>query len=366
MFILSLLFEIRIKLRKISSAVYFAIFFLSSFIMAIVFGDAFQWMTVDFGFSNKLAINSPVMINHLVSMTGYLGMVIAAPIFGQSICRDYESEFSQIIFTKPIKKGFYFFTRFLSSLISVLIILSSSGFGIWVATHMPFVNRSLLIQNHFSFYLTPYLTIILPNMFFWGSIFIAIASLLKKMSAVYVASIMLLLVNMISGMLLADLDNRFFSAILDPLGSVSLRENIQFWSIEEQNTRIIPLSGVFLYNRILWTSVGSFLLLIAYYAFNPYKFLKEKKKNITSLRCSLSTEPKIHQKTKSLRGFFLIAFSEFRQAFLNIQFLLILLCGILFLILGSSQVGKIFGTGTLPVTYQVLDVAKGSFQYPSG
>lgn len=362
MFESSLVFEIRIRLFKISSVLYFAIFFLMSFFLAIVFGDAFQGITVNFGFSNKIVLNSPVMINYLISMTGYFGMLIAAPIFGQSICKDYESGFSQILFTKPIKKSLYFFTRFLASLISILVILSSAGFGIWLATHMPFVNRSLLIQNHFSFYLTPYLTTILPNMLFWGCIFIAIASLFKKMSAVYVASIVLLIGHMISGMLLADLDNRFVAAMLDPLGSISLQEVIRYWSITEQNTRVIPLSGVFLYNRVLWTSVGSLLLLIAYSVFNPYKLVKEKNKNTTSLCYSFSSETEIHQKTNSLRGFFLIAFSEFRQAFLSIHFLLILLCGILFLVFCSSQVGKIFGTETLPVTYQVLDVTKGSFQ----
>jgi len=358
----SLVFEIRIRLFKISSALYFAIFLLLSFFLAIIFGDAFQGLTVDFGFSNKIALNSPVMINYLISMTGYFGMLIAAPIFGQSICKDYESEFNQILFTKPIKKGFYFFTRFLASLISVLVILSSAGFGIWLATHMPFVNRSLLIQNHFSFYLTPYLIVLLPNMLFWGGIFIAIASLFKKMSTVYVANIILLIGHMISVILLADLDNHFFAAILDPLGSVSLQEIVRYWSIIEQNTQVIPLSGIFLYNRLLWTSIGSLLLFIAYFAFNPYKLIKEKKKDTLSLCYPLSIEPKIHQKTESFRGFFLTAFSEFRQAFLSIHFLLILLCGILFLVLCSSQVGKIFGTRTLPVTYQVLDMTKNSFQ----
>ncbi|MDN3507204.1 MAG: M1 family aminopeptidase [Simkaniaceae bacterium] len=289
-------------------------------------------------------------------------MLIAAPILGNSICKDYESGFSQILFTTPIKKDFYFFTRLLASLISILIILSSAGFGIWLATHMPFVNRSLLIQNHFSFYLAPYLTTIFPNMVFWGSIFIAIASFFKKMSAVYIASIILLVGHMISGTLLADLDNRFFAAMLDPLGSASLQEIIRYWSITEQNTRVISLSGVFLYNRVLWTSIGSLLLLIGYSAFNPYKLVKEKKKNTSSFCYSFSLEPEIHQNPKSLRGFFLIAFSEFRQAFLNIHFLLILLCGILFLVLYSSQVGKIFGTETLPVTYQALDMTQGSFQ----
>ena len=362
MFGSSLLFEIRIKLVRISTWVYFSIFFFLSFFLAILFGDAFQTMTVSFGFSNKLALNSPVMINHLVSMTGYFGMIIAAPIFGQSICKDYELGLSQIIFTKPIKKSFYFFSRFLASLISVLIIFSSSGFGVWFATYMPFVNKSLLIKNNFAFYLTPYLTTILPNMVFLGSLFIAVASLLKKMSAVYVASIILFLAHIIAGMLLADLDNQFFAAILDPLGSVSLQEVVKFWSVAEQNARIIPLSGVFLYNRIIWTGIGSFLLLIAYYTFNPYKFLKEKKKDASLLCNSFSSKPKVNQKTKSLKGFFLIALSEFRQAFLNVKFLLILLCGILFLVLVSSQVGKIYGTRTFPVTYQVLDITRSSFQ----
>ncbi|NGX39283.1 MAG: hypothetical protein KR126chlam1_00606 [Chlamydiae bacterium] len=358
----SLWFEIRNRLCKISSVVYFALFFSMSFLLVILLGDAFQGMTVNFGFSSKLAVNSPVFINYLITMIGYFGVLIAAPIFGHSICKDYELEFSQILFTTPIKKAFYFFIRFLASLISILVILSSAGFGIWLATHMPFVNQSLLIQNQFSFYLTPYLTTILPNMFFLGSIFIAIASFFKKMSPIYVTSIVFLVGNLIAKVLFSDLDNRFFSAMLDPFGFISLNEVTRYWSIAEQNTRVIPLSGVFLYNRVFWASFGSLILLMGYSLFNPYELVKEKKKNTATPCYSFSSEPEIHQETKSLRGFFLIAFSEFRQAFLNIQFLLILLCGILYLVFGSSFVGKFWGTETLPVTYQVLDVTKDSFQ----
>ena len=154
MLIHSLCFEIKNRLIRKSSLLYFFIFFLIAFFSAIVFGDAFQGITISL---SKQAVNSPVQINGLISIIGCFGMLIAAPIFGHSICQDYEFEFSQILFSTPIKKSLYFFSRFLASLISILVILSSAGLGIWLATHMPFVDRSLLIQNQFSFYLFPVL-----------------------------------------------------------------------------------------------------------------------------------------------------------------------------------------------------------------
>jgi hypothetical protein len=54
----------------------------------------------------------------------------------------------------------------------------------------------------------------------------------------------------------------FWSGILDPVGAMVLNAVTRYWSVFEKNTLMLPLDfsgyspGVFLYNRILWLTVG--------------------------------------------------------------------------------------------------------------
>ena len=56
-----------------------------------------------------------------------------------------------------------------------------------------------------------------------------------------------------------------------------------------------------------------------------------------------------------------LSFFELRQAFKNVYFLMIYLFGVAFLFVTASQIGKIYGTPTLPVTYMVLESLTGGF-----
>ena len=83
MFIKLLGFEIKDRLFRRSSLVYFIVYFTLAFFMAITFAGAFKNANVNFGFSNKLAMNSPIIINLLTSMLGFFGLLMTAPLFGQ-------------------------------------------------------------------------------------------------------------------------------------------------------------------------------------------------------------------------------------------------------------------------------------------
>lgn len=367
MFINLLRFEIKDRLYRLSSLVYFLVYFSLSFMLAITFAGAFKGASVSFGLSNKLALNSPVVLNFLICLVGYLGLLITAPIFGQSINKDFESRFSQILFSTPIQKSTYFFVRFLGSLISTILILTSIGFGIWLATHMPFVDQTLISENKFLFYLMPYFTNVIPNTLIFGSIFIAVISISKKMPPVYIASISVFTGWLISQGLTSDLENKFIAAMIDPIGLESVSQVVRHWSIFEQSSQFIPLTGVFLYNRILWSFVGLVFLLIAYFIFNPFKLPQEKRKkheavasqdSYKTIGAGLAHSPRFPHSFKVLLG---LTKSEIKQAVSNLYFLMILLCGILYIVSVSSQIGKIYGTETLPVTYQVLEVIGGTF-----
>ncbi len=355
-----LLFEIKNSLFKLSSLIYFIFIFFISFFLALFFADTFQGITINYGL---LELNSPIILNDIITSIGFLGILIIAPIFGQSMNKDFETEFRQIIFSMPISKATYFFVRYFGSVITTIIILSSIGLSIWIATLMPFINKQFIEENHFVFYITPYLFNIIPNILFFGALFIAIISFFHKMSPIYFCSILIFMGYIIAQRIMGDIDNKFIASLIDPFGSVAMQNITEYWSIAEQKTKIISLTGFYLYNRLFWITLGSFFLSIGYFLFNPFKLQKEKKiSNKTLFTFNKLKKINIALKPKSLKVLLEISISEFKQAFSNIYFIIILFCGILYLVIASMQIGKIYGTETLPVTYHVLEGIGGSFQ----
>lgn len=357
-------FEVKNRLFRWSSAIYFGLFFFVAFMISLLIAGAFFGAGMSLGGSNKIALNSPYSLHLLIMQFAYFGMLVVGPLFGQSIHKDFESNFHQILFATPIKKSTYFLVRYFGSLISSIAILSSIAFGVWLATLMPFVDRTLIMQNHAWFYLAPYLTGVIPGLLIFGAFILAVISFAKKMGAVYIAGIALFMGGMIAGTLTRDLDNKFLAALIDPYGSEAATQITRYWSMAEQSSQVLPFTGVYLYNRLLWLALCLVALALAYGKFNPFRAPSEKKveaKLAPASKLETLQLPSVKLQPHSFRVFFRLAFTEFKEAFSNIYFLMILLFGVVFIFVLSRETGKIFGTETLPVTYSVLEGVSGSF-----
>lgn len=366
MFFQLLRFEIKDRVMRLSTAVYFLLFASLSFLMGITFAGAFKGASVSFGLSNKLSFNSPLPLFNLISLTSFFGLLVVAPIFGQSINKDFENKFSQILFATPLKKATYFWVRFLGSFVSSLLIMTAMIPGLWLASLMPFIDRSLIIEQHAWYYLAPYFVIVIPNILIFGSVFIAVISYFKKMAPVYVASIAVFTGWLISNGLMEDMENKTRAALLDPIGLTAALVQVRYWSVSEQSTQTVPMAGLILQNRLIWSGVGLLFLVAAYLFFNPFRLPKEKKKvqadnEKSPLAFAEVRLPAVEVKPSSLKVLLGLAWFEFKAAFSNIYFLMILICGLLHIVSVAGIIGKMFGTETWPVTYQVLEIIGGNF-----
>lgn len=353
-------FEIKNRLQALSSLIYFALFFLFAFLMALLLGDAFPDITVNFGLSGKLPLNCPTTIHAITTYLGYIGILISAPIFGQAINKDFESGFAPILFSTPIKKFTYFFVRYLGSTISVVAILSSIGLGIWAATFWP---STFKMPNSLFSYLAPYLQIVIPNVLCFGALYLVLVATVKKMSPVYVAGILIFTLVSLSRMLFKDIETEWIASLIDPTGIVAAKYLTQFWSIAEQKSQTIPFTGYLLYNRLIWLAISSAILLLGYRFFNPFKIKNERRIKQESSSSFSYAKTASALTPNSRKVLWQLSLFDFKLAFSNLYFLILLLCGIIFLCISSTAVGKLFGTTTLPVTYHVLEVTTSSFQF---
>jgi ABC-2 type transport system permease protein len=360
-------FELRRRLRMISTYVYFAVFFGIGLLWMSIAGGAFENASADFGAGGKIVINAPYAILFLTMVGGYLGTIITAAIAGRATFQDVDQGTTPFFFTAPISKLDYLGGRFLGALGSMLLVYPGLTLGAWAGTHSPFVDATRVGPQSAAAYLSPYLTILIPNLVFTASVFFALATLLRRMLPVYVGAVVLVLGYLIAGSITGNIDNRTLAAMIDPFGGNAADRLTEYWTIAEKNSRVVPLAGVFLYNRLLWAGLGVAMLALTYARFSFSASAEGKARRLPEERAehapaALPAAPTLDFSSRaSFAAFLELTRLQFKETVKNVFFLVIVLAGVLFVVAAGLNADQIYGTRTWPVTYEVLEVLGGTF-----
>jgi ABC-2 type transport system permease protein len=251
-------FELRLRRKSISTYIYFLVWFTYSFLC--VASESFG----PIGFSNgKVLLNGPYAASYNATGICLFGVIIVAAIFGTSILRDFQRDTYQMLFTKPISKFAYLGGRWAGSLVTTVFAFSGSLFGEFAGTFAPWADHARIGPNHFWWYLQPFLSITVVQIFVMGSLFFAVAALSRKTFVVYVqgAAVFIIYVIGITVFFGTRSLERFWSGILDPIGFIMIDDITRYWTVVEKNSLLLSwsphgASGVFFYNRLLWLGVG--------------------------------------------------------------------------------------------------------------
>jgi hypothetical protein len=257
-------FELKFRIKSLSTYVYFVMWL--AFAFFCVASESFGPV----GSSNgKVLLNGAYANTFNDVYVSLFGVIVIAAIFGTSILRDFQRDTVQILFTKPISKMAYLGGRWLGSLVTTLFAFSGVLVGAWLGTLAPWADHARIGPNHLWWYLQPFLTIIVVQIVFLGSLFFAVAALSRRIFIVYLQGVAVFMVYLIGVTVFFGTRSleHFWSGILDPVGVMVLYAVTRYWSVLEKNTLMLPLDfsgyspGVFLYNRILWLAVGVAALL---------------------------------------------------------------------------------------------------------
>ena len=123
-------FELKFRLKSLSTYVYFALWFLLSF-LAIAAEDF-----ISTG-NGKQLLNGPFSNTILYTFFTVFGTIIIAAIFGTSVLRDFQRDTFQLIFTKPITKFAYLGGRWAGSFVTCVFAFSGMVFGEMAGTLSP-------------------------------------------------------------------------------------------------------------------------------------------------------------------------------------------------------------------------------------
>ena len=360
-------FEFRTRTKRISTWAYFAIFFALAMLWVAAAGGSIKGAIVSFG-SGKIWINSPYAIAQTVSFLGMVGLTVIAAVMGRAVQQDFENRTEHFFFTAPIRKGEYLAGRFVGAVAVLIVVMSGVALGAAAGLFLPGIDPDRVGPFRLAAYVTPYLTVVLPNLVVLGGIFFCLAALTRRMLPVYIGSVLMLIGYLAAQGLLRDMENKTLGAMLDPFGLVANSRLTEYWSISEKNTRLVPLEGLLLWNRLLWFAIGA---AIIGYCSHRFRFAQAETAGRVRRDRPMDEllEPSLAVRTRLVATSPVTAWRllprmiwlNFRETVKNVYFGVIALAGILFFITTSTTTGSFFGTNTWPVTYQMLELVSGTF-----
>ena len=255
-------FELKFRLKSISTYVYFGLWFFLSF-LSIAAEDF-----INVG-NDKILLNGPYSTSILYILFSFFGMIVIAAIFGTSILRDFQRDTFQLVFTKPITKFAYLGGRWAGSFVTTVACFTGLIFGEAAGTLAPWADHTRIAPGHFGWYLHAFLGITVVQIFFLGSLFFAIAALTRKLFIVYLQGVVFFVVYLIANIVFQATGSleHFWSGIFDPVGLRLLDSVTRYWTVVEKNTLQFSWTGVFLYNRLVWSGVGLLSIAAVYLLF---------------------------------------------------------------------------------------------------
>ncbi|RYE12639.1 MAG: aminopeptidase, partial [Sphingobacteriaceae bacterium] len=141
MFLEVIKFELKYRLNRPATYIYFAIFLILSFLSV-------SWDGINVGGDiGKIKQNSSIVLFGIAGTLSILpGLFFASAIMGVPILRDFEHKMESLIFTTNITKLSYLGGRFIGSFIILMFITAGFFIGTALGCQMPWIDKDTLLN----------------------------------------------------------------------------------------------------------------------------------------------------------------------------------------------------------------------------
>lgn len=234
--------------------------------------------------------NSPYSITFILIFLSIFSIFLVINFVASCALRDRSSGMQEILYCKPLQPTYYQLGRFLGSFSLVLFVFSLVPLGLLLGSLMPWVDQSRIGPFQLSYYSTSFLFIAVPTIISLSCIFYTLAIRFRSMMAVYLAAVVLFILNEASEKLLAVPELRKLMPLFDPFAWNTFYEVTQYWTNENKNTQTLSFDGALMVNRLFWMGIGLFFLgVFARLSHQPEIERKEEKSN-QKTKISLSSD----------------------------------------------------------------------------
>ncbi|MBL8174009.1 MAG: hypothetical protein JNK48_05025, partial [Bryobacterales bacterium] len=312
--------------------------------------------------------NAPYVIQTFHAMASVLIMLMVTAFVNSAASRDFQHNTYQMVFSAPIRKFDYLLGRFLGSSIVAMIPLLGVSFGILLARYMPWVDAERWGPIVWPAHLHGFLVFGIPNTIFIAAIVFCIAALTRSTITSFIGTLILLVAYSVAGAYMEDIDNEAIAKLIDPFAIQTHALITKYWTVSDKNTQVLTLSGFLLWNRLIWLGVAALV-----FAFTYSRFRFEERQGRKKKTAAVETGQRPHKSVAipaatqtfgiatQLTQFWSHTRVEFWSLVKNTVFVVILIAALVNCIPSlviSTNEG--FGLSSLPVTYRILDVLRGS------
>lgn len=238
-------FELKYYARRVSPYVYAGVW---AFI-------GFMNMSMPEGQENAV-LNSPVTIASMTAAFMAFGVIVVSAICGMAVCRDYEDDTYQVFFTTPVTRTQYLMGRLTGALLVTLAVFLAVPVGMLLGTVAPWADHVHMAPIRLWNYFQPYVLFGVTVICSAGAVFFALGALTRRVAVVYLQGVLSVALYLGVARLAENSLDTFWPALLDPFGLSTSSHVTKYWTLIEMNTRLLPVSGVMLWNRLLWLGLG--------------------------------------------------------------------------------------------------------------
>ncbi|HEY0372643.1 MAG TPA: hypothetical protein VGD79_11615, partial [Thermoanaerobaculia bacterium] len=316
--------------------------------------------------------NAPYVIMQFLLVMSIFGILTTTAFVANSIHRDFELGTDALFFSAPIKKYQFLAGRFFGSFsVAVLVYLGVIG-AVVIGSMMPWIEKERLGPFVPWHYIYALVVMIVPNLLLAGAIFFAVAALTRSLMATYASVVAFLVAYAVASSRLDNVENELVAGLLDPFGFAAFGIATRYWTVFQKNTQVLPLEGIYLWNRILWVGVALTILAVSFVCFRFTTGTRKSRKKAARGkeepqqpldRISLSL-PKVAQTfggVSAWNQYLATMYLESAQIFKGIPFIIMLVLGILNIWGNSTGLNDRFGTSVYPTTGAMVDVINGAF-----
>lgn len=371
MFLDIMRFEIRYHLRNPVFWVAVGIFFLLGFGLTAS-------ENVSFGTPGAVNENSPFAVGIALAVFAIFYQFVTTSFVANAVVRDDTTGFGQIMRTTPIGKSAFILGRFTGGLIISLLGYLATPLGMMVGVLMPWVDPETVGPNGIAMYLWQFGVIAVPNIFLSCAFLLALATYYRSMLASYVGVVVFLMGYTITLLVMGNKPEWLpVLAKFELLGFSAIQDLTRYWTTAELNSRLFPLTGNFLINRLFLIGLGIALLAgtVWRFSFSERAPSKRKLKRIAKREArdaALASHAPVNSRAlpaprfggATIRAQFATRLkAEIVQVLKSPGLIVILLLAIFNSLAELLTTRSLYGTPTYPLTANVIDSLRNGYLF---
>lgn len=317
--------------------------------------------------------NAPFQISYYTGNFSLMSVFIIMFFAVSGAIRDHKHGMEALIYSSPIRKGHFFWSRFIGVFLFSVVGYSLFLPGFLVGLFISDLDTARIAVFQWQSYMWPFLVIIMPNVFICSSLLFSVSLLSKSNVATYAGAILIYILYFIVGIysnspmfassLTASPEQMTVAALADPFAISTFFEHTQFWTPFEKSNKMLSFSGNYVWNRMLWIGFSFIVLGVTYRLFSFRKITQLGKKKAShsidkgSVIAYRKAEVQINRKTQ-WRAFGYSVKMEVKDVMQSLPFMAILFtlfAALVFELYARFFEGGAYGENWYPYTNLVIE-----------